>query len=80
MSRPSRQGTFANYRLLTRTKSNGIPVIRRPVGRIHVQNVLNESISSFLYVIGAKKRSKKAEMIQSDPTADVVCTYVHLTC
>ena len=33
------------------------------MGRIHVQNVLNEPISSFLYVIVAKTRSKKAEMI-----------------
>ena len=51
LGRGSRQGTFANYRILTRTKSNGIPGIRRPVGRIHVQNVLNEQISSFLYII-----------------------------
>ena len=48
----------------SRTKSNGMPDIRRPVGRIPVQNVLNEQISSFLYVIWASKRTKKAEMIQ----------------
>ena len=36
----------------SRTKSNGMPDIRRPIGRIQVQNVLNEQISSFLYVIG----------------------------
>ena len=47
LARSSRQGTFANYRILTRTKSNGIPDIRRPVGRIHIQNVLNEQISSY---------------------------------
>ena len=57
-ARSSRQGTFANYRILTRTKSNGMPVIRRLVGRIQVQNVLNEQISLFLYVIGAKTRTK----------------------
>ena len=39
-------------------KSNGMPDIRRPMGRIHVQNVLNEQISSFLYVIGVKTRTK----------------------
>ena len=58
LARSSRKGTFANYRILTRTKSNGIPDIRRPVGRIHVQNVLNESISSFLYFIWAITRTK----------------------
>ena len=42
----------------SRTKSNGMPDIRRPVGRIHVQNVSNDQISSFLYVIGAKTRTK----------------------
>ena len=47
LARSSRQRTFANYRLLTRTKSNGVPAIRRPVGRIHVQNVLNKEISSY---------------------------------
>ena len=31
----------------SRTKSNGIPDIRRPVGRIHVQNVFNKQISSY---------------------------------
>ena len=40
-------------------KNNGMLDIRRPVGRIHVQNVLNEQISSFLYVIGAKTRTKR---------------------
>ena len=50
----SRQGTFANYTASSRTKSNGMPDIRWPVGRIQVQNVLNEQISSFLYVIWAK--------------------------
>ena len=58
LARSSRPGTFANYRLLTRTKSNGIPAIRRPVGHIHVQNVLTEQISSFLYVIGGQMLPK----------------------
>ena len=40
-------------------KYNGMLDIRWPVGRIHVQNVLNEQISSFLYVIGAKTRTKR---------------------
>ena len=42
----------------TKGKSNGMMDIRWLVGRIHVQNVLNEQISSFLYVIGAKTRTK----------------------
>ena len=40
-------------------KNNGMLDIRWPVGRIHVQNVLNEQISSFLYVIGVKTRTKR---------------------
>ena len=59
LARSCRQGTFANYRLLTRTKSNGMPAIRRPLGQIQVQNVLNEQISSFLYVIWAKTLVKR---------------------
>ena len=40
-------------------KNNGMLDIKWPMGRIHVQNVLNEQISSFLYVIGVKTRTKR---------------------
>ena len=43
----------------SKEKSNGMLDIRWPVGRIHVQNVLNEQISSFLYAIGVKTRTKR---------------------
>ena len=57
-ARSIRQGTFAKLKAPSRTKSKGMPDIRRLVGRIHVQNVLNGQISSFLYVIRAKKLDK----------------------
>ena len=54
----SRQGTFAKLKASSLTKSNGMPDIRRPVGRIHIQNVLNKQISSYSVVIWAKTRTK----------------------
>ena len=57
-ARSSRQGTFAKLKHLPVRKVTEMPDIRRLVGRIHVQNVLNEQISSFLYVIWAKTRTK----------------------
>ena len=44
---PSRQGTFAKLKEISRTKINGMPDIRWPVWRIHVQNVLDMQISSY---------------------------------
>ena len=50
-----------------------MPDIRRLVGRIQVQNVLNEQISSFPYVIGAKTRTKH-EMKGVQSAGVGVCT------
>ena len=39
-------GSSRKTKPYSRTKSNGMLVIRWPVGRIHIQNVLNKEISS----------------------------------
>ena len=49
--------------------------IRWPVGQIHVQNILNEQISSFLYVIGAKTRTKSTNWSRNG-LPETACVHV----